>query len=258
MHSTTKGYSARRWLKVRKCCSASTVVGTSTATCLPLSIGLEGGAHGQLGLAVADVAADEPVHRPGALHVALDLGERRQLVGRFLVGEGSLELGLPVGVGRKGDAWLGLAQGLQLDHVAGQVEDGRLNPCFLCCQLSAAELRQLRIRLGAADVLLHQVDLGRRHVDADALPKFEDQVLFGLTVLVEHLHAAVASDAVADVNDKIVLGQVEKAVDGARLDSPPRQNWPRLVAMKQLVVTEDNDAVRPKQRPKARTHVPDD
>ena len=41
MPSTTKGYSARRWLKVRKCCSASTVVGTSTATCWPLSMALK-------------------------------------------------------------------------------------------------------------------------------------------------------------------------------------------------------------------------
>ena len=40
MLSTTNGYSASRWLKVRKCCSASTVVGTSTATCLPLSMAL--------------------------------------------------------------------------------------------------------------------------------------------------------------------------------------------------------------------------
>jgi aspartyl-tRNA synthetase len=32
-----EGYSASLWLKVRKCCSARTVVGTRTATCLPLS-----------------------------------------------------------------------------------------------------------------------------------------------------------------------------------------------------------------------------
>ena len=41
MHSTTNGYSASRWLKVRKCCSASTVVGTRTATCWPLSMALK-------------------------------------------------------------------------------------------------------------------------------------------------------------------------------------------------------------------------
>ena len=39
--STTNGYSASRCEKVRKCCSASTVVGTRTATCLPLSMALK-------------------------------------------------------------------------------------------------------------------------------------------------------------------------------------------------------------------------
>src|SRR3712207_8959180 len=51
------------------------------------------------------------VHRPRALHVALDLGEGGELVGRLLVGERGLELGLPLAVGRVGDAGLGLAQG---------------------------------------------------------------------------------------------------------------------------------------------------
>ena len=35
--------------------------------------GLEGGAQGDLGLAVADVAADQAVHRVRRLHVVLDV-----------------------------------------------------------------------------------------------------------------------------------------------------------------------------------------
>ena len=57
---------------------------------------LEGGPHRQLGLAVADVAAQQPVHRPRLLHVGLDGRDRRQLVGRFHVGERGVELALPV------------------------------------------------------------------------------------------------------------------------------------------------------------------
>ena len=38
--STVKGYPANRSRNVRWCCSASTVVGTSTATCLPYSAAL--------------------------------------------------------------------------------------------------------------------------------------------------------------------------------------------------------------------------
>ncbi len=66
--------------------------------------GLEGGAQRDLGLAVADVAADQPVHRPRRLHVELDLLDRLALVGRLAVGKGVLELAQPVGVGREGMA----------------------------------------------------------------------------------------------------------------------------------------------------------
>ena len=42
-----------------------------------------------LGLAVADVAADQPVHRAAAQHVGLDLLDRPRLVGRLGVREAS-------------------------------------------------------------------------------------------------------------------------------------------------------------------------
>ena len=65
---------------------------------------LERRAHRQLRLAEADVAAQQPIHRPRLLHVVLDGVDRRELVGRFLVGKRGVELALPLGVGRKRDA----------------------------------------------------------------------------------------------------------------------------------------------------------
>ena len=65
---------------------------------------LERGAHRDLGLAVADVAADQPVHRDRLLHVGLDLVDRRQLVGRLDERERVLELALPRGVRAEGVA----------------------------------------------------------------------------------------------------------------------------------------------------------
>lgn len=41
------------------------MVGTSTATCLPVLHGLEGGTQCDFGFAEAHVAADEAVHRHG-------------------------------------------------------------------------------------------------------------------------------------------------------------------------------------------------
>ena len=49
-----------------------------------------------LGLAEADVAAEQAVHRDAALHVALDLVDAGDLVGRFLVLERRLKVALPL------------------------------------------------------------------------------------------------------------------------------------------------------------------
>ena len=60
--------------------------------------GLERGPQRDLGLAVADVAADQPVHRALGLHVGLGLLDRLELVVGLAVGERALELELPLGV----------------------------------------------------------------------------------------------------------------------------------------------------------------
>ena len=56
---------------------------------------LEGGPHCDLGLAEADVAAEQTVHRIGPFHVGLDVGGGDTLVRRVDVREGVLHLGLP-------------------------------------------------------------------------------------------------------------------------------------------------------------------
>jgi len=76
--------------------------------------GLECRAHRDLGLAVAHVAAEEPVHGRRELHVVFDVGDRRLLVGGQLVFEGVLELALPVRVGAEGVARHGLPRRVEL------------------------------------------------------------------------------------------------------------------------------------------------
>ena len=60
---------------------------------------LEGGADGDLGLAVAHVAHEEAIHGALALHVALHVVGGLALVGRVLEQERALELPLPGAVG---------------------------------------------------------------------------------------------------------------------------------------------------------------
>ena len=136
---------------------------------------LERGADGDLGLAVADVAADEPVHRLRLREVGLHLLDGRELVGRFLVRERGLELPLPVGVGRERDAGHGLPHRLELDHLGGHVADRLGDLVLLAAPRQPAELRQLRLRLLPADVLLHQIDPRRRDVEEHLVAELEDR-----------------------------------------------------------------------------------
>ena len=80
---------------------------------LGIGDGLEGGAHGDFRLAVAHVAAQQAVHGKRGFHVALDVLDGAQLVGRFLEFEGVFEFALPIRIGRKGVAGGGLALGVE-------------------------------------------------------------------------------------------------------------------------------------------------
>ena len=60
--------------KVLKCCCASTVVGTSTATCLPSITALNAARMATSVLPKPTSPQIKPVHRLGAFHVGLGFG----------------------------------------------------------------------------------------------------------------------------------------------------------------------------------------
>ena len=91
---------------------------------------LEGGAHGNFGFAVADVAAEEAVHGLGGFHIGLDVGDGGDLVVCFVEVEGVFELALHVGVGREGGALCGLALGVEDEELGGHVGHGLLDAGF--------------------------------------------------------------------------------------------------------------------------------
>ena len=133
--------------------------------------GLERRAQRDLGLAVADVADHQPVHRPPALQVGLDLRRRPQLVDRLLVREGGLHLLLPRAVGRDRPAVRPLARRVQLEQLLGQVGDRLADARLGALPLAAAEARQVRVL--AAGVARDALDLLDRHPDAAALGEME-------------------------------------------------------------------------------------
>ena len=71
--STVTGKERKRFMAVAQCCWASTVVGTRMAACLPSRMHFITARRGHLRLAVAHIAAQQPVHGYGLFHIRLDL-----------------------------------------------------------------------------------------------------------------------------------------------------------------------------------------
>ena len=105
---------------------------------------LERRPHRDLGLAVADVAGDDAVHRDRLLHVGLDLVDRRGLVRRLGVGERVLHLALPRGVRGERVPGRGLPGGVELHEARGDVADGLARLRLRLRPVRAAELVQRR------------------------------------------------------------------------------------------------------------------
>ncbi|GAB1384227.1 hypothetical protein MASR1M50_25480 [Burkholderiales bacterium] len=139
--------------------------------------GHEGGAQGHLGLAEADVAAHQAVHRPRADQI-LDHGvDGGLLVGRFLEAEIGGELLVIVRRIAEGVAFARGAARVQVQQLGGGVAHllGRLAPRLV--PLAAAQPVQRRLVGTDAGVAADQVQLRHRHVQHRLLRVFQVQEL---------------------------------------------------------------------------------
>ena len=124
---------------------------------LAVLYGLERCSHGDLGLAEADVAADEAIHRHWFLHVGLDIVDGGELVRRLLIRERVLQLLLPWRVGAEREPLGALPGRVQLHQVLGDLVHVLARLRLGCGPVGAAEL----VELGGlrADVFADQIQL---------------------------------------------------------------------------------------------------
>ena len=187
--------------------------------------GLERRPHRDLGLAVADVAADHPVHRDRLLHVGLDLGDGGQLVDGLGEPERVLHLGLPRGVRAERVARRGLPLGVQRHQLGGDLADRPARLGLRVGPVAAAEPGQRR-RL-TADVAGQLVQRVHRHVElvgsAAALGRrvLEHQVLAARAADHALGHLDEPADAVLVVHHQIARGQRQRVDDVAALGGQP-------------------------------------
>ena len=172
---------------------------------------LHHGPEGHLRLAVAHVAAQQPVHGGGALHVPLDLPDAAKLVVGLSILELFLKLPLPGGVGGKGVARLALALGIEPDQPFSQVLYrlfGLGLGFFPLAAPQAVELSGLVGVLAAADVLAHQVQLGGGDVEHVAAGVGDLHIVL-LNALHRHFyHAHIPAHPVVLVDHQVAGGEV--------------------------------------------------
>ena len=143
--------------------------------------------------------------------------------------EGVLELALPRGVGPEGVALGGLARGVQLDQLGGDLADRLAGPALALGPVGAAE--PVEAGLLAADVAGHLVEAVGRHEEPVGRPAalggavLEDEVLAGGALHLALPHLDEPADAVLLVDD-VVAGLELQRVD---LPLAPRRH-PALVA----------------------------
>ena len=162
---------------------------------------LERRPHRDFGLAVAHVPAQQPIHRRGRFHVALDVGDCRALIGRQLPLEGVLELLLPVRVGAEGVARHGFARGVELEqllgHVAHRFLDARLG------LLPGRAAQPIQRRPGRAGVPLHEIEPldGHEQLVFAGVAKLHE--FLRLEADVDALEPDEVPDAVVDMDDEV-------------------------------------------------------
>ena len=189
--------------------------------------------HGQqrraqrhLGLAVADVAADEAVHGHAVLHVGEHGLDGAGLVGRLLERERLLELSKD-GVGRgEGVPREGGALGVELQQLLGDLAGlGRDAPALVGPRL-AAQLVEAHGRGVAARVPVAEADAVHGHVDGAAVV-LEVQEVLRHAAHDQLLEAAVPAHTVLVVHDGVALGDLAQVAEAGASPTPPMAGAPR-------------------------------
>ena len=166
--------------------------------------GDEGGAQCHLRLAEADVAADEPVHRPRRDHVLDDGMDGGMLVGRFLEAEARGEGLVVVRLEAEREAFARGPPCIQRQQLGGGVAHllggapARLFP------LAGAEPVQCRLVGADAGVAGDEMQLRDRHRERRLVGVLEVQELARLRVAEgDEAQAEVSADAVVHVHDRV-------------------------------------------------------
>ena len=176
-----------------------------------------GRAHGDFGLAVAGVAADEAVHRLASAEILLDGRDGRELVGRLLVGEGGLEGVKSVARDVIDEAGHDLTLGLCLEQGRRKIGDGLLGVGLVLVPPFAVQAVQMDLFALDAHIAREEVGVSRGDVELGAVGVFDREDLAPLAVHQDFRGADEASHAIVHMDDVLARFEVVEVVEARTL-----------------------------------------
>ena len=159
------GKEPKRCENVLKCWNARTVVGVRMANLFAVHDCLEGGPHGDFGLPVSNIAAEQPVHGPRGFHIMLDRRDGVELIRCQLELEHILELLLPGRIHGVGVSLHGPALRIQLEQLVSHVSHRSFDPGLCSFPGSAPQPVQTWLSAAEATVFLDEVQSLDRDIE---------------------------------------------------------------------------------------------
>ena len=200
----------------------------------------EGGAQRHLGLAEADVADDDPVHRPAGGEVVERRLDRVRLVLRLVIGKAGAEL--VVEPFRRDEARRGPRQALggDADELARHLEHALLEARLARLPARAAELVELARLRAVARQEFEVLDRQEQPVAAGIV---DLEAVVRLARRLDRLEADEAPDAVVDVDDEVARRQ--RARFGQHvLRAPPALRLPDEAVAENVLLADDGEIGR--------------
>ncbi len=164
--------------------------------------GEEGRAQRHFRLAEADVAANQPVHRPAGAEVLDGHVDSGELVVGFLVREAGAEFVIGAWPDRQAGRLAQLPLGRDLDQLAGDLADAALHARFARLPVAAAQPVEFDTQLLRA-VARQQVDVFHRQEQLGVLGVMDFETVVRRAGGLDRLQTGETPDAVIDMHDQI-------------------------------------------------------
>ena len=162
----------------------------------------KGGAQRDFGLAEADIAANQTIHRPAGAEVFERSVDRGLLIFGLLIGETRAEFVIHAGRDNELLRFAQFAFGRNLHQLMGDFADAVLHPRFARLPSAAAEPIKFDFEVFGA-VARQQVDILDRQIELGVAGIMQFEAVMRCAGCFDRLQADEAPDAVIDMHHKI-------------------------------------------------------